>query len=430
MFGKLVPLLAGCFVGAATFAVTALAEKRVALVIGNSAYAKTGKLANPPNDARAIADLLQRAGFDISEARLDLGLAAFKRELSDFEVNSKGADIAAFYFSGHGVQINNQDYLLPVDAELARDVDVQDEAVTLDRVLRATEGARRLRLVIIDACRDNPFVARMKNVVATRALTRGLAPPAVELADTLIAFAARDGTQAIDGAPGANSPFAAAILRRLAEPGLDVQVAFRQVRDDVRSATNGKQGPYTYGSLGGGAIALLPLSQPTAPSLAPSPPSEPRPDETAWGIIKDTTDTAQLRRFIQKFPQSPHQREAEAALAAIEAVPAHKPEQRPSVTVPNLSQPSIEHPHNGHKPNSPPPPKTASRRDIAPTQRPTEGENGKITREIACCVRRALYFHAKNPNDFNMPKGEILRICQTQIKAGAGGMCIALSRGQ
>ncbi len=146
----------------------ALAEKRVALVIGNSAYVKTGRLPNPANDARAIAALLRRAGFDVSEARLDLGLGAFKRALSDFEVNSKGADIAAFYFSGHGVQINNQDYLLPVDAELARDVDAQDEAVTLDRVLRATEGARRLRLVIIDACRDNPFVAQMRSIVATK----------------------------------------------------------------------------------------------------------------------------------------------------------------------------------------------------------------------------------------------------------------------
>ncbi len=250
MFGKLVPLLAGCFVGAATFAATALAEKRVALVIGNSAYAKTGKLANPANDARAIADLLRRAGFDISEARLDLGLAAFKRALSDFEVNLKDADIAAFYFSGHGVQINNLDYLLPVDAELARDVDAQDEAVTLERVLRATEGARRLRLVIIDACRDNPFVARMQSVVATKSITRGLAPP-VEATDTLVAFAARAGTQAIDGAPGANSPFAAAILRHLVEPGLDVRLALGKVRDEVLAATNGRQVPYTYGSLGG-----------------------------------------------------------------------------------------------------------------------------------------------------------------------------------
>ncbi len=263
---------------AATF--PAAAEKRVALVIGNSAYAKTGRLANPAADAKAVADLFQRAGFEITEARLDLGLAAFKRALSDFEVAAQGADIAAFYFSGHGVLIGGQDYLLPVDAELARDVDAQDEAVTLERVLRATEGARHLRLVIVDACRDNPFVPLMQSLVATKSVTKGLAPP-VEAANTLTAFAARAGTQAIDGAPGANSPFAAALLRHLAEPGLDVQLAFRKVRSDVLAATNGRQEPYTYGSLGEDSIPLIPARLPV-PFQGLKPPSP-----LTCGVLED-----------------------------------------------------------------------------------------------------------------------------------------------
>ncbi len=156
------------FALAAVFTSPAFAEKRVALVIGNSAYVKTGKLANPASDARAIADLLRRAGFDIIEARLDLGLGAFKRALSDFEVSSKGADIAAFYFSGHGVQINNQTYLLPVDAELARDIDAQNEAISLDMVSRAVDGASRLRLIILDSCRDNPFVPQIQTLAGAK----------------------------------------------------------------------------------------------------------------------------------------------------------------------------------------------------------------------------------------------------------------------
>lgn len=235
------------------------AERRVALVIGNSAYTRADKLANPANDAAAIAALLRQVGFETAEPKLDLGLMAFKRALTDFEVAAKGADMVAIYFSGHGIQFGGQDYLLPTDAELARDVYVQDEAVPLERMLRATEGARRLRLIILDACRDNPFLSHLQKFVPTASLAKGLAPPQrliEEKTDTLIAFAAKAGTQAIDGAPGTNSPFAAALLQRLADPGLDVMDALRLVHDDVLAATGHRQEPWTYGSLGPAQIVI------------------------------------------------------------------------------------------------------------------------------------------------------------------------------
>ena len=234
----------------------AWAEKRVALVIGNGAYTKVPQLLNPANDARAITALLRSAGFQIAEPKLDLDLTALKRALSDFEVAAQGSDIAAIFYSGHGIQVNRQDYLVPVDAALARDVDVEDEAVSLDRLMRAAQGANRLRLVILDACRDNPFEKSMKRLVAGKSVgAKGLAVP-LEWTDTLIAFAARAGTEAKDG-DGTNSPFTTALLRHLTEPGLDVQLALRQVRDDVLAATGRAQEPFTYGSLGGGIVALV-----------------------------------------------------------------------------------------------------------------------------------------------------------------------------
>ena len=247
----------------------ASADKRVALVVGESAYLKVGQLSNAANDASAIASLLRSVGFTTTEARLDIDLVSFRRALADFEIASRDADVAAFYFSGHGIEVNGRNYLIPVDAELARDVDAEDEAISLERVLRATEAARRLRLVLIDACRSNPFSSRMKSIASTRSLARGLAPPSTEAADTLIAFAAKSGTQALDGDGKGHSPFAEALLRHLATPGLDVQLALRRVRDDVLSSTEGRQEPYTYGSLGGDIVSLVPGSLPPVPSGMP-----------------------------------------------------------------------------------------------------------------------------------------------------------------
>jgi hypothetical protein len=239
-----------------TFAIAdARAEKRVALVVGNSAYQNVSPLGNPAKDANAIGELFRKAGFDVVETKLDLGNLEFKRVARDFTAAARDADIAVVYFAGHGIEVNGTNYLLPVDAKLASDFDVEDEALSLDRVMRAIEPARRLRLVILDACRDNPFGQTMKRGFATRNVTTGLARIEPPSTDTLIAYATRPGSTADDGS-GGNSPFTAALLKNLLQPGQDVRIALGHVRDDVMKATGSRQEPFVAGSLGGAVLAL------------------------------------------------------------------------------------------------------------------------------------------------------------------------------
>ena len=252
---------------------TASAEKRVALVVGNSAYENSAQLPNPVNDAQAIAGLFQAAGFDVVNARTNLGNLEFKRALRDFAFAANNADIAVVFFAGHGIEVKGTNYLLPIDAKLATDYDAEDEAVSLNRVIEATENAKRLRLVILDACRDNPFVKTMRRSVATRAVTSGLAKVEPAGTDTIIAYAAKAGSTADDGA-GANSPFTAALLKHLSVPGRDIRIAFGHVRDEVLANTGRRQEPFVYGSLGGTAVELVPAPKPAPAPVVASPPAD------------------------------------------------------------------------------------------------------------------------------------------------------------
>ncbi len=278
---RLAAVLCGLWALCALSVGQAHADKRVALVIGNSAYQNAFKLSNPGNDASAMADLFRRAGFDVVEARQDLGNLEFKRVARDFTAAARDADIAVMYFAGHGIEVNGTNYLIPTDARLATDFDVEDEALSLDRLVRALEPARRLRLIILDACRDNPFVQTMQRSVASRAVTSGLAKVEPATTDTLIAFAAKAGSTADDGR-GANSPFTTALLKHLTVPGRDVRIALGYVRDEVIRSTGNKQEPFVYGSLGGATVALVPeqkreiVIQP-APSASAAVPSGPDP---------------------------------------------------------------------------------------------------------------------------------------------------------
>ncbi len=235
---------------------SACAQKRVALVIGNSAYQNAPRLANPARDADAVAKMFRTAGFDVVDARNDVDLTAFRRLLRDFSDKSRDADMAVVYFAGHGIEVEGSNYLLPVDAALERDRDTQDEGISLVRVLQSIEQARSLRLVILDACRDNPFSKAMKRTVATRGLERGFASVEPNQPNTLIAFAAKAGSTALDGS-GAHSPFTNSLLRHLTTPGLDLRKAFGRVRDEVMRTTDGRQEPFVYGSLGGGDVSLV-----------------------------------------------------------------------------------------------------------------------------------------------------------------------------
>jgi hypothetical protein len=296
----------------------AFAEKRVALVIGNSAYQKVKKLSNPMNDADAVAKLFKTAGFDVVDIRHDLGANELRRAIRDFSLVTRDAGVAVVFYAGHGIEFEGNNYLIPVDAKLEWDLDVEDETLSLDRVLKIIEPAKRLRLVILDACRDNPFAASMKRSVATRSIGRGLAKVEPVTSDTLIAFAAKAGSTAEDG-KGPHSPFTGALLKHIAVPGLDLRFAFGRVRDDVMKSTRNKQEPFVYGSLGGDTISIVPpLPQPPAPRV-------PAPDELTWEFFRDSSDTAALRQFVERFPDSAFRGQAEARIAALATKPPTSP---------------------------------------------------------------------------------------------------------
>jgi tetratricopeptide (TPR) repeat protein len=230
--------------------------RRVALVIGNSAYTHVGPLKNPANDGKLVSAALKRSGFAEVIEHYDLALAGMMTALKDFGDRAAAADWAIIYFAGHGIEMGGAAYLIPVDARLEKDAHVPDEAVVLDRMLQKAEAAKKLRLVILDACRNNPFVTRMaRSGSSTRSIARGL--PALEPeGDVLVAYATKHGTTALDG-EGDNSPFALALAENIPVPNVDVRVMFGRVRDTVRKATKNQQEPYTYGSVGGDLLFFV-----------------------------------------------------------------------------------------------------------------------------------------------------------------------------
>jgi hypothetical protein len=255
---------------------SAFAEKRVALVIGNSAYKNVARLANPANDAATLAEMFKKARFDVVESRIDLSAAEMRRALRDFADKARDADIAVVYYAGHGIEVDGTNYLIPVDAQLERDTDVYDETFALDRILVAIEPAKQLRLIILDACRDNPFTKTMKRTIGSRSVGRGLAKVEPASPNTMIAFATKAGFTASDG-DSKNSPYAAALAKHLTTPGLDLRRALGFVRDDVMSVTSQKQEPFTYGSLGGNDLPLVAAVAVAVPVAGPGPGPAPAP---------------------------------------------------------------------------------------------------------------------------------------------------------
>ena len=279
----------------------AFAEKRVALVLGNSAYRNVAPLANPVNDSARIAATLKEAGFDVVDSRRDLPAAETRRALRDFADRARDADIAVVYYAGHGIEVDGGNYLIPVDARLERDTDIYDEGLSLDRILIAIEPAKKLRLVILDACRDNPFSRTMKRTVASRAIGQGLAKVEPTSPNVLIAYSAKAGSTAADG-DGQNSPFTSALSHHLTKPGLDVRRAFGFVRDEVLKSTGNKQEPFVYGSLGGEDVPLVPATPvpaaaPAAPALSPQ--AEARRD---YELALQVGNKSAIKAFLAQYP--------------------------------------------------------------------------------------------------------------------------------
>lgn len=240
----------------------AATQRRVALLIGNGAYREVSILPNPRRDVALIAKTFRDVGFDVVDVTTDMDRSGMVRAIRAFEDKVQGADIGVVFYAGHGIEVNGQNYLIPVDAKLASDKDIEDETVALDRVMRALDSAKRLRLVILDACRDNPFAPKMTRSTGTRSIGRGLAQMEPVNADTLIAFAAKAGTTALDGASG-NSPYTLAIAKHITTRDLDIRIALGRIRDEVLRSTNKMQEPFLYGSLGGDTLSLASAEAPT-----------------------------------------------------------------------------------------------------------------------------------------------------------------------
>jgi formylglycine-generating enzyme required for sulfatase activity len=226
-------------------------ERRVAFVIGVGAYKNAPKLANPVNDARAIGEALRQLGFDVQEVD-DPDFLHLTHALRDFGIKAAQADVAVIYYAGHGVQVGGTNYLLPTDTVLEREHDLVYEALSLDLFLGEVAQAQKLGIILLDACRNNPFVERLSRsftVTSRGPATAGLARVDNVPRNTLVAMATKVDQTAEDGA-GQHSPFAQALLTNLQTPGLELSLFFRSVRDDVLKATSNRQEPFIFSSLG------------------------------------------------------------------------------------------------------------------------------------------------------------------------------------
>jgi tetratricopeptide (TPR) repeat protein len=230
-------------------AVPAAGPRKVALIVGNGSYSNVDKLDNPPRDAKLMADTFRNLGFHTVTLAPDLTRDKFFAALRQFGSEAEKADWAVVYYAGHGMEIGGINYLIPTDAKLVADNDAEKQAVALEQVIAAVSGARKLRLVLLDACRDNPFEKSMHRTMAVKLVSKGLSNIEPE-AGFMVVYAAKHGETALDG-DSTNSPFAIALARDIMEPKVEVRKLFDIVRDDVWKATNRQQQPFTYGSLPG-----------------------------------------------------------------------------------------------------------------------------------------------------------------------------------
>ena len=310
-----------------TSASSAADDRRVALVIGNGAYKSVPALPNPPNDAGDFAAALKRLGFAVTLIT-NGSFDEMRRGLIALGNAAGGADMAVVYFAGHGMEINGENWLIPVDAELKRDTDAANEAISLQSVLLQVSNTTSLGLVVLDACRNNPFAAKMNRSLATRAAANGGLGRIEPVGNVLVAYAARDGTTALDG-DGRNSPFTAALLRNIEAPGVEVTFMFRNVRDDVLETTHNEQQPFVYGSLSRKAIYLsdLPPAGAEGAALSATPPvaatsSPPRAPIASTGPIDPalvgtwavTTPRGRSRWFWQIMADGTYKFHAEPSL--------------------------------------------------------------------------------------------------------------------
>jgi uncharacterized caspase-like protein len=303
----------------------ALADKRVAFVVGNGAYKNVAQLPNPPLDAKAMAGVLRNVGFEVVEGT-NLTRDKMTEKLLDFGKRAQGADVAVFYYAGHGIAISGTNYLLPVDADIKSEMDVKlGAAINIDLTLDQTMGDAKVKLVFLDACRDNPFAAKIKQT-ATRSVAVGQGLAEMKSGEgTLIAFATGPGQTALDGTDGQNSPFTRALIKHIAEPGVEIQQAMTEVRAQVNDETNKGQLPWGHTNLTG-AVYLNPAAPvqtaavATNASPAPATASSGGSDVELefWRSVKDSNKPEELNAYITNYPNGQFRSLALSRIASLE----------------------------------------------------------------------------------------------------------------
>jgi hypothetical protein len=261
-------------------------ERLVALVIGNSSYRNAPVLPNTVNDARDMVTALRKVGFEVVDG-IDLDKRGMDAALTRFARLAQDADAAMFYFAGHGFQFNGENYLVPVEAKVEDEVGVQYETTRLNDVVTALNYARGVKIMVLDACRNNPFVGLLAKRQATRGFSVGSGLAPVQRAQGMvIAYATQANDVAADGA-GRNSPFTAALVREIDQPGLEVAALFRRVQKSVYDSTSGRQTPELSLSLLGDFYL-----------------NREETDADIWRRIRASDDSTALQAFIQRYPQS------------------------------------------------------------------------------------------------------------------------------
>ena len=326
-----ITLLLVAVFAAAAGSPAARAERRVALVIGNGSYAKATALPNPARDAAAVADMLQTLGFEVVQGT-DLGRDGMIETLGRFARLGGGADVALFYYAGHGLQIAGRNYLVPVDADLRSELDAKARTVDIDAVLQDSMADAKVRIILLDACRDNPFAQQIAaSAPRSRAVTVGAGLAEMRSGEgTLIAFATGPGQVASDG-EGEHSPFARAILTHLPTPGLEIRLALTQVRAQVAEETRKQQLPWENTNLTG-FFFMRPgdAGQPVAAALPAGPGAsaalDPAQLELAlWNGVKESTNPEEYRAYLARYPSGVFSDLARARISSLQAGDNGKP---------------------------------------------------------------------------------------------------------
>jgi hypothetical protein len=307
----------------------AKADRRVAFVVGNGAYKNVAQLPNPPIDAKSMAGVLRNVGFEVVEGT-NLTRDKMTERLLEFGNKAQGADVAVFFYAGHGIAISGTNYLLPVDADIKSEMDVKlGAAINIDLTLDQTMSDAKVKLVFLDACRDNPFAAKIKSNSATRSVSVQSGLAEMKSGEgTLIAFATGPGQTALDGQEGTNSPFTRALMAHITTPGVEIQQAMTEVRAQVNQETNKGQLPWGHTNLIG-SVYLNPAGKPSANAAASSAPAAVASSSGGsdvelefWRSVKESNKPEELNAYLTNYPNGQFKSLALARIASLESGPS------------------------------------------------------------------------------------------------------------